>query len=96
MAMGVGSALAICLSPLPKKVIMSPTLSTPIVHYAINMIRDEARHLVDTGCIARQQPLYVLCQYIPAREWEVVEQELEDNGYLLRDRVSDLLGRVII
>lgn len=61
--------------------------------YSCDVIRHEARQLVDRGCIGRQQPIYVLCQYIPAREWEEVEQELENNGFLLRDRIIDLLGR---
>jgi len=63
------------------------------VCYTIGAIKDETRRLVEAGCIGRQQPIYVLCQYIPAREWEEVEFELESNGYLLRDRIIDLLGR---
>jgi hypothetical protein len=57
------------------------------------LIQDEARQLVHSGVISRQQPIYVLCKYIPAREWAYVEAELEKSNYLLRDRVGDLLGR---
>ncbi|EKQ70078.1 hypothetical protein OsccyDRAFT_0342 [Leptolyngbyaceae cyanobacterium JSC-12] len=62
------------------------------VSYSLDVIREEARQLVCKGIIDRQQPIYVLCQYIPAREWEYIERELERNDFLLRDPVVDLLG----
>ncbi|MBD2579503.1 DUF4327 family protein [Oscillatoria sp. FACHB-1406] len=67
----------------------SPTISAS---YTIDFIREEARHLVERGSIDRQQPIYVLCQYIPAREWVCVEVELEQCDFLLRDRIGDLIG----
>lgn len=63
------------------------------VQYSLTMIRDEARQLVERGALSRQQPIYALCNYIPAREWTWVEKELEKNNYLLRDRLADLMGR---
>ena len=57
------------------------------------MIRDEARQLVYQKIVSRQQPISTLYRYIPAREWVHVEQELEKNEFLLRDRIADLLGR---
>ena len=66
--------------------------STPTVQYSISVIQDEARHLVEKGVLSRQQPIYVLCQYIPAREWVCVECELEKCNFLLRDRIGDLMG----
>lgn len=63
------------------------------IQYSLETIQDEARELVQRGEISRQQPIYVLCKYIPAREWSYVEFELESNEYLLRDRIGDLLGR---
>lgn len=63
------------------------------LHYTLDIIRDEARQLVQKGAIDRQQPIYTLCRYIPAREWTLVEEELESEGFLLRDRISDLMGR---
>ena len=63
------------------------------IQYSLSVIQDEARELVQRGEISRQQPIYVLCKYIPAREWSYVEFELESNEYLLRDRIGDLLGR---
>ncbi|MGK7915297.1 MAG: DUF4327 family protein [Prochloraceae cyanobacterium] len=65
--------------------------STPSINYTIDMIKDEARQLVEKGVISRRQPIYVLCQYIPAREWVCVECELERCDYLLRDQIGDLM-----
>lgn len=69
------------------------TLST--VQYSIDVIKDEARQLVSKGIVSRQQPIYSLCQYIPAREWAYVENELEKSNFLLRDRIGDLMGREV-
>lgn len=63
------------------------------VQYSMGLIQDEARQLVQKGVVSRTQPIYVLCQYIPAREWAYVECVLENNDFLLRDRIADLLGR---
>ena len=63
------------------------------VQYSIGVLQEEARQLVEKGIVPRQQPIYVLCQYIPAREWVCVECELERCNILLRDRISDLMGQ---
>jgi hypothetical protein len=68
-------------------------MSLSTVLYSIDVIQEEARQLVRKGMVSRQQPIYTLCQYIPAREWALVEYELEQSNYLLRDRIGDLLGR---
>ncbi|MBW4491975.1 DUF4327 family protein [Kamptonema formosum] len=68
-------------------------MSLSTVQYSIDVIQEEARQLVRKGMVSRQQPIYTLCQYIPAREWALVEYELEQSNYLLRDRIGDLLGR---
>ncbi|MBD2185777.1 MULTISPECIES: DUF4327 family protein [Oscillatoriophycideae] len=65
---------------------------TSSVHYSIDVIKDEARELVHKGLVSRQQPIYALCQYIRPGEWQCVEFELEDRGFLLRDRICDLVG----
>ena len=62
-------------------------------YYSLDVIQDEARQLVQKGVVSRQQPIYTLCQYIPAREWVGVECELEKCDFLLRDRIGDLIGR---
>jgi hypothetical protein len=63
------------------------------LEYSMNLLTDEARQLVQKGVISRHQPIYVLCQYIPAREWAGVECVLATHDYLLRDRIGDLLCR---
>ncbi|HEY9861476.1 MAG TPA: DUF4327 family protein [Candidatus Obscuribacterales bacterium] len=62
------------------------------IQYSISLIQDEARHLVQQGVVSRQQPIYALCKHIPAREWALVEYELERNNFLLRDRIGDLIS----
>lgn len=73
------------------KTVSSGVTSTS-VQYTLDVIQEEARRLVDKGVVSRQQPIYTLCQFIPAREWAWVECELEKNNYLLRDRIGDLMG----
>jgi len=63
------------------------------IYYSLDAIQDEARQLVQKGVVSRQQPIYNLCQYIPAREWVWIESELEKCDFLLRDRIGDLIGR---
>jgi len=60
--------------------------------YSIDILKDEARQLIETGIISRQQSIYSLCEYIPAREWMMVECQLERNDYLLRDPIGDLVS----
>ena len=69
------------------KTVLTPTS----INYSIEMIRDEVRQLLDQGFVTRHQPIYVLCQYIPPREWVSVECELEKCDYLLRDQIGDLI-----
>ena len=63
-----------------------------LLHYSIDTIKDEARQMVEQGIITRNQPIYVLCEFLPAREWLNIECELERCDYLLRDRIGDLIG----
>ncbi len=62
------------------------------IQYSLPVIQDEARQLVQEGLVSRHQPIYILCQYIPAREWAWIERELERCNFLLRDRIGDLMG----
>ena len=64
----------------------------PSTSYSIDILRDEARQLIETGIISRQQSIYTLCKYIPAREWVTIECQLERNDYLLRDPIGDLVS----
>ncbi|MGV2829057.1 DUF4327 family protein [Myxosarcina sp. GI1(2024)] len=65
---------------------------SPKIGYSIDSIKDEARQLIEKGIVSRQQPIYVLCKFIPAREWVGVECELERCDYLLRDPIGDLVS----
>ena len=67
----------------------SPFAST---RYSIDALKDEARQLMEIGMVSRQQSIYNLCKYIPAREWVKVECELERCDYLLRDPIGDLIS----
>ena len=62
------------------------------VRYSIDTLREEARQLIERGIISRQQSIYTLCKYIPAREWVTIECELESCDYLLRDPIGDLVS----
>lgn len=66
-----------------------PNVST---RYSIDTLKEEARQLVETGMVNRQQSIYVLCKYIPSREWVKLECELERCDYLLRDPIGDLVS----
>jgi hypothetical protein len=71
----------------------TPTLPSPLsARYSVEVLQEEARQLVKRGIISRQQPIYKLCEYIPAREWVCIESELERCDYLLRDRIGELIG----
>ena len=64
----------------------------PNVTYSIEVIKEEARHMVYKGVVGRRQPIYTLCQSIPAREWTFMECSLEESGFLFRDSIGDLIG----
>jgi Domain of unknown function (DUF4327) len=70
-----------------------PISITNQVEYSLEGIREEVRELVCRGIVSRRQPIYILCQHIPARDWVIFENELERCEFLLRDRIGDLLGR---
>lgn len=61
--------------------------------YSISDIQDEVRSLVTRGVLRRQNRIYELSQCFSDRDWPRVEQTLEDNDYLLRDSVIDLIGK---
>lgn len=63
------------------------------IGYSLDVIRDEVLNLVKKGVVSRNQRIYSICQFIPAREWHYMEMELEQSNFLLRDRISDLIGR---
>lgn len=66
--------------------------SAPSQRYSLDILKEEARQLLQAQKISRHQPIYILCQYIPAREWVNIESELALADYLLRDSISDLVS----
>ena len=68
--------------------------SSLVKRYSINAIREEAINLLENGVIAFDQPLRILFEYLPAKQWNAIECELERYDYLLRDRIIDLVGEV--
>ena len=63
-----------------------------IIQYDIQSLQQAALTLVQQGELTRKQPIYRLCQYIPARQWLNVECELERYDFLLRDQIGDLVA----
>lgn len=61
-------------------------------HYPLSMLQAEVHHLLQQGVISRKQPIYTLCKYMSMREWKWIEQELEQNEFLLRDPIGELIS----
>ncbi len=61
--------------------------------YSICDIQDEVRALVERGSVGRHHRIYELSRHFGDREWQKLESLLEQNDYLLRDRVIDLVGK---
>ncbi|NES05489.1 MAG: DUF4327 family protein [Okeania sp. SIO2F4] len=61
--------------------------------YSLDVIKDEARELLRQKLISRHQSIYTLRWYIPNRDWDEIESELERNDFLSRYRIVDLIGR---
>ena len=51
------------------------------------------RYLLQEGVVSRHQAIYTLWKYFPAQAWDAMACELERGGFLLRDRVGDLVPR---
>lgn len=67
--------------------------SCQIQHYPnLEAITDEARQLVEQKLLSIQQPISCFCLYILPRQRLEVEMELEEHGFLLRDRIQELIG----
>ncbi|MEM7590408.1 MAG: DUF4327 family protein [Cyanobacteria bacterium P01_A01_bin.83] len=73
---------------------MISTTTPSTKRYPIATIREEATNLVQTKVVALNQPLRILFEYLPAKQWNSIECELERYDYLLRDHIIDLVGEV--
>ncbi len=69
-------------------------LATSTKRYSIDMIKQEVYSLLEIGIITIDQPLRILYDYLPAKQWNEIECELERYDYLLRDRIIDLVGKL--
>lgn len=62
-------------------------------NFSLNEIKKEVRHLVEIHSLDRQQPIYGLSQFFSPGEWNLVECELEANGYsLMTNSIKNLLS----
>ncbi|MEM7757680.1 MAG: DUF4327 family protein [Cyanobacteria bacterium P01_A01_bin.40] len=62
------------------------------VNSSLKEIKREVRHLVELHSLDREQAIYNLSQFFNPGEWELVECEIESNGYsLMTNSVGDLL-----
>ena len=59
--------------------------------YSLSFIKDEVQELLRQGLISRHQSIYTLRWYIPNRDWDEIELELERNNFLSRDPIIDLI-----
>ena len=67
-------------------------MMTYIKDASIREIRKEVRHLVDLHSLDREQAIYNLSQFFDPGEWELVECEIELNGYsLMTNSIDDLI-----
>jgi Domain of unknown function (DUF4327) len=64
-----------------------------IEKYSIADFQDEIRALVTRGVLGRQQRIYELRGYFDDRAWHNVEQLLNLHEYLLKDYITDLVGK---
>lgn len=68
--------------------------ATSTIRYSIDVIKEEACNLVENNVVTKDQPLRILCEYLPAGQWRQIECELERYDYLLRDHIIDLIGNL--
>lgn len=59
--------------------------------YTLDMVRQEAEACLAKGQVQKSHPISTLCHSLPSREWESFAMVLEEHGFLLRDRIFDLL-----
>ena len=62
------------------------------IRYTLAMLQDEVHQLIQQKLVSRQQPISVLAKYSSARDWQWIEQELEQNDFLLRDPIGELIS----
>lgn len=59
---------------------------------SIKEIKQEVRHLVELHSLDCEQAIYNLSQFFDPGEWQLVECEIESNGYsLMTNSIGDLI-----
>lgn len=61
--------------------------------YSISTIQEDVKALVEKGSLAKRHQIYSLARHYSNSEWKSIEKVLENNDYLLRDPVCDLIGQ---
>lgn len=62
-------------------------------NFSIKEIRNEVRHLIKLHSLDPQEAIYSLSQFFCPREWELIECEIENQGYcLITNSIEDLLS----
>ena len=62
-------------------------------NYFLEEITREVEHLLELHSLDPQQAIYSLSQFFSPGEWNLVECELEANGYsLMTNSISDLVS----
>jgi hypothetical protein len=64
----------------------------PVMRYSLDVLREEARQLVQQGYVKPHQPIYLLSRHLPPQIWTALESVLEEHNYLLGDRIDHLIG----
>jgi replication fork clamp-binding protein CrfC len=58
----------------------------------INFIKNEVIYLLKKGLVSRNQPIFILLNYITTCEWVFVENELEERNFKFSDSIGDLIS----
>lgn len=57
----------------------------------LDMLCQEAEACIARGQVKKAQPISILGDYLPRREWNRFALVLEEHGFVLQDRIQELL-----
>lgn len=61
-------------------------------NFSLQEITDQVRHLVEIHSLDSEQPIYSLSQFFSPGDWNLVECELETQGFsLMTNSIEDIL-----
>jgi hypothetical protein len=72
---------------------MSISLQTLNKKYSLDVIKEEAKVLLEKRVIERHLRISVLFKYIPQRNWHGFQRELELNDFSLCDQIGDFISQ---